>query len=36
MWLLRGRLLRLGEDTDSTDEHGHSVRRVDGRVLSLR
>ncbi len=31
MCLLRGRLLRLGEDTDSTDEHGRSVRRVDGR-----
>ena len=36
MYLIRERFLRLGEDSDITDEHGGPVLQVDGKVLSLR
>jgi uncharacterized protein YxjI len=36
MYLIRERFLRLGEDSDITDEHGRPVLHVDGKVLSLR
>lgn len=35
MYLIRERLLRLGEDSDITDESGKPVLHVDGKVLSL-
>ena len=36
MYMIREHLLRLGEDSDITDEAGQPVLRVDGKVLSLR
>jgi uncharacterized protein YxjI len=36
MYVIRERLLRLGEDSDITDEAGQPVLHVDGKVLSLR
>ena len=35
MYVIREHLLRLGEDSDITDEAGHPVLHVDGKVLSL-
>ena len=35
MYVIREHLLRLGEDSDITDETGQSVLHVDGKVLSL-
>jgi uncharacterized protein YxjI len=35
MYVIRERLLRLGEDADITDETGQPVLHVDGKVLSL-
>ena len=35
MYVIRERLLRLGEDSDITDEAGQPVLHVDGKVLSL-
>src|SRR5215475_12365526 len=35
MYVIREHLLRLGEDSDITDEAGQSVLHVDGKVLSL-
>jgi len=35
MYMIRERLLRLGEDSDITDEAGQPVLHVDGKVLSL-
>ena len=35
MYLIQERLLRLGEDSDITDESGRPVLHVDGKVLSL-
>lgn len=35
-YVIRERLIRLGEDSDVTDEAGRPVLRVDGRVLTLR
>jgi uncharacterized protein YxjI len=35
MYVIRGRLLRLGEDSDITDKAGQPVLHVDGKVLSL-
>ena len=35
MYVIRERLFRLGEDSDITDEAGHPVLQVDGKVLSL-
>jgi uncharacterized protein YxjI len=35
-FLIRERMFRLGEDSDITDESGHPVLHVDGKVLSLR
>jgi uncharacterized protein YxjI len=36
MYLIRERFLRLGEDSEITDEQGRPVLQVDGKVLSLR
>jgi uncharacterized protein YxjI len=36
MYLIHERFLRLGEDSDITDETGRPVLHVDGKVLSLR
>jgi hypothetical protein len=36
MCLVREGFFRLGEDSDTTDEHGRLVLHVDGKVLSLR
>ena len=36
MYLIRERFLRLGEDSDITDDQGRPVLEVDGKVLSLR
>ena len=36
MYLIRERVLGLGDDFDITDEHGRVVWRVDGKVLSMR
>lgn len=36
MYLIRERLLGLGDDFNITDESGRPVLRVDGKVLSLR
>jgi uncharacterized protein YxjI len=36
MYLIRERFFRLGEDSEITDESGHPVLHVDGKVLSLR
>jgi uncharacterized protein YxjI len=35
MYVIREHLLRLGEDSDITDEAGQPVLHVDGKVLSL-
>ena len=35
MYVIHERLLRLGEDSDITDEAGQPVLHVDGKVLSL-
>ena len=35
MYLIRERFFRLGEDSDITDEQGHPVLQVDGKVLTL-
>jgi uncharacterized protein YxjI len=35
MYLIRERLVRLGEDSDITDEQGRSLFHVDGKVLTL-
>jgi len=35
-YIIKERFLRMGEDSDVTDEHGHPVLHVDGKVLSLR
>src|SRR5215469_6709940 len=35
MYVIRERLLHLGEDSDITDEAGQPVLQVDGKVLSL-
>jgi uncharacterized protein YxjI len=35
MYVIREHLLRLGEDSDITDEAGQFVLHVDGKVLSL-
>ena len=35
MYVIREHLLRLGEDSDITDESGQLVLHVDGKVLSL-
>lgn len=35
-YVIRGRLLRLGEDSDITDEQGRPVYQVDGKILTLR
>lgn len=35
MYVIRERFLRLGEDSDITDESGRPVLHVDGKVLSL-
>jgi uncharacterized protein YxjI len=35
-YVIRERLLRLGEDSDITDESGQPVLHVDGKVMSLR
>ena len=35
-YVIRERLLRLGEDSDITDEQGQTVYHVDGKVLTLR
>jgi uncharacterized protein YxjI len=35
MYVIRERLVRLGEDSDITDEAGQSVLHVDGKVLSV-
>ena len=35
MYVIREHLLRLGEDSDITDEAGQPVLRVDGKVMSL-
>ena len=34
-YVIRERFIRLGEDSDVTDEAGRPVLRVDGRVLTL-
>ena len=34
-YVIRERLIRLGEDSDITDEQGQPVYHVDGKVLSL-
>jgi uncharacterized protein YxjI len=34
-YVIRERLVRLGEDSDITDESGRLVLRVDGKVLTL-
>jgi uncharacterized protein YxjI len=36
MYLIRERFFRLGDDSEITDESGHPVLQVDGKVLSLR
>jgi uncharacterized protein YxjI len=36
VYLIRERFLSLGDDFDITDEQGHAVLHVDGKVLSLR
>jgi uncharacterized protein YxjI len=36
MYLIRERFIRLGEDSDITDDQGRPAFRVDGKVLSLR
>jgi uncharacterized protein YxjI len=35
-YVIRERFIRLGEDSDVTDEAGRPVLRVDGQVLTLR
>jgi uncharacterized protein YxjI len=35
MYLIRERLVRLGEDSDITDEQGRPLFHVDGKVLTL-
>jgi len=35
MYVIREHLLRLGEDSDITDEAGQPILHVDGKVLSL-
>lgn len=35
-YVIRERFLRLGEDSEITDESGRPVLQVDGKVLSLR
>jgi uncharacterized protein YxjI len=35
-YVIRERFIRLGEDSDITDEAGRPVLRVDGQVLTLR
>src|SRR5687768_5318753 len=35
-YVIRERFIRLGEDSDITDEQGRSVYHVDGKVFSLR
>jgi uncharacterized protein YxjI len=35
MYLIRERLVRLGEDSDITDEEGRPLFHVDGKVLTL-
>ena len=35
MYVIRERLLRLGEDSDITDQAGQPVLHVDGKVMSL-
>jgi uncharacterized protein YxjI len=34
-YVIRERFIRLGEDSDITDEHGRAVYEVDGKVLTL-
>jgi len=36
MYMIRERLFRLADDSDITDEKGHPVLHVDGKILSLR
>jgi uncharacterized protein YxjI len=35
MYVIRERMLRMGEDSDITDEAGQPVLHVDGKVMSL-
>lgn len=35
-YVIRERFFRLGEDSDITDESGHPVFQVDGKVMTLR
>ncbi|HEV8191977.1 MAG TPA: LURP-one-related family protein [Ktedonobacterales bacterium] len=34
-YVIREKMFRLGEDSDITDESGHVILRVDGKVLTL-